>query len=209
MIFDMLETMPYTTNCYLIGDEGTGAAALVDPGGDREKLLEMIERRGLRLEKILLTHGHYDHVREVAALAEAAPELAVYIHLADTGAGKDPRLFPVIPVGLSHCEEGDTLSVGSLEVRVLHTPGHSAGSVTLLAEGYMLCGDTLFAGSCGRFDFEDGDQGTLLASLARLGRLEGEWQVCPGHGPLTTLERERQTNPFLKHALGIRTFSES
>jgi len=204
MILDWIETTPYTTNCYLIGDEETKACALVDPGGSLEKLLDMVERHGLKLEKILLTHGHYDHVREVGALVDAAPApgLAVYLHPADVRED-DKRLYPPLPCGFNWFEDGEHLSVGNIDVRVLHTPGHTAGSVTLLAEDVMLCGDTLFAGSCGRQDLTGGDGEALLASLAKLGRLEGDLKVCPGHGPMTTLERERQTNPYLRQAMGL------
>lgn len=207
MIFDHLETTPYTTNCYLVGDEAEGVCALVDPGGSLDKVLAMVERSGLRLEKILLTHGHYDHVKLVDALADAAadPGVAIYLHRGDVRED-DPRLFPPLAHGFNCWEDGDTVSVGSPEdgvnLHVLHTPGHSPGSVTLLAGDVMLCGDTLFAGSCGRWDLTGGDEAALRSSLARLGRLEGNWKVCPGHGPLSTLDRERQTNPYLRQALG-------
>ena len=113
------------------------------------------------------------------------------------------RLFPPLPCGFNCGEDGALLNVGALSVQVLHTPGHSAGSVTLLAEDVMLCGDTLFAGSCGRWDLTGGDYETLMGSLGRLGRLEGDYKVCPGHGPLSTLERERRTNPHLRQAMGV------
>lgn len=204
MIFDLLETMPYTTNCYLIGDEAEKVCALVDPGGSLEAVRAMVERSGLKLEKIFLTHGHYDHVKEVGALVEAAPSpgLAVYLHRGDVRED-DARLFPPLPCGFNCWEDGDLLNVGALSIRVLHTPGHSAGSVTLLAEDVMLCGDTLFTGSCGRWDLTGGDYETLMGSLGRLGRLEGDYKVCPGHGPLSTLERERRTNPHLRQAMGV------
>lgn len=200
MIFDMLETTPYLTNCYLIGDEQSKTCALVDPGGSRRAVLEMVERSGLRLEKILLTHGHYDHVKEVDALAEIFPHAAIYLHRGDVRED-DARLFPPLAHGFNCWEDGDTVSIGRPEdgvnLHVLHTPGHSPGSVTLLAEGVIFCGDTLFAGSCGRWDLPGGDQATLEASLARLEKLEGDYKVCPGHGPLSTLARERKINPHL------------
>ena len=191
MIFDMLETTPYLTNCYLIGDEQSKTCALVDPGGSRQAVLEMVERSGLRLEKILLTHGHYDHVGQVSALLEVFPNAAVYLHRLDHRED-DKRLYPPPTWGVNHFEDGSHLSVGSIDVQVLHTPGHSAGS-----------GDTLFTGSCGRWDLTGGDYGALQKSLARLGRLEGDCKVCPGHGPASTLERERRTNPCLRQALGL------
>ena len=200
MLFDMLETMPYTTNCYLIGDETAKVCALVDPGGSLEKILEMVQSRGLTLEKILLTHGHYDHVGQVSALLEVFPNAAVYLHRLDHRED-DKRLYPPPTWGFNHFEDGSHLSVGSIDVQVLHTPGHSAGSVTLLAGDVMLCGDTLFTGSCGRWDLTGGDYEALQGSLARLGRLEGDYQVCPGHGRLSSLALERDVNPYMRQAL--------
>lgn len=202
MLFDMLETMPYTTNCYLIGDETAKVCALVDPGGSLEKILEMVQSRGLTLEKILLTHGHYDHVGQVSALLEVFPNAAVYLHRLDHRED-DKRLYPPPTWGFNHFEDGSHLSVGSIDVQVLHTPGHSAGSVTLLAGDVMLCGDTLFAGSCGRWDLPGGSEGAMLPSLRRLAELEGDYRVCPGHGPLSTLDRERRSNPYMRQAAGL------
>ena len=93
--------------------------------------------------------------------------------------------------------------MGGLTLKVLHTPGHSGGSVVILVENVMLCGDTLFAGTCGRCDLPGGGEENMMKSLARLGRLEGDYKVCPGHDALSTLERERQTNPYVKQAMGL------
>ena len=144
MIFDTIPVGQIDTNCYLIGDETEGVCAVVDPGGSPERVLEMVRRSGLKLEKILLTHGHYDHTGAVQALVDAdpAPGPAVYLHPADVRED-DARLYPPPAWGFNHFEDGQHLSVGGIDVRVLHTPGHSAGSVTLLAEDVMLCGDTL------------------------------------------------------------------
>ena len=198
MIFDTIPVGPIGTNCYLIGDEAAGVCAVVDPGAEPEKILDMVRRSGLKLEKVFLTHGHYDHVGAADALAAAGA--AVYIHPADANQG-DARLFPPLSSAFRPFEDNSSLSVGSLTVEVLHTPGHSAGSVTLLTEDVMLCGDTLFTGSCGRWDLTGGDYEALQRSLARLGRLEGDYKVCPGHGPLSTLARERQTNPYMRQAI--------
>ncbi len=202
MLFDTIPVGSLETNCYLIGDETHRVCALIDPGAEPEKIQTMIAKSGLKLEKIFLTHGHYDHIGAVAALAESAPELTVYLHPADANKD-DPRLFPPLSVKCSHYRDGDTLSLGGLTVQVLHTPGHSAGSVTLLTEDLMLCGDTLFAGSCGRADFPDSSPQDELTSLARLARLDGDYKVCPGHGPLSTLEHERQTNTYMRYALRL------
>ncbi len=200
MYFDTIPAGSLETNCYLIGDEAAGVCAVVDPGAEPEKIRAMIAKSGLRLEKILLTHGHYDHVGAAAALATDGA--TIYLHPADANKD-DARLFPPLETDFNLCREGDTLPVGGIGVRVLHTPGHSAGGVTFLAGDVMLCGDTLFAGSCGRADFPDSSPQEELASLARLARLEGDYKVCPGHGPCSTLERERQTNTYLRYALRL------
>ena len=202
MIFDMLETTPYLTNCYLIGDEQSKTCALVDPGGSRQAVLEMVERSGLRLEKILLTHGHYDHTGAAAELAAAFPQATVYIHERDYH-DADPSLFPLRTElsGVKFYGEGNRLPLGGLELQVLHTPGHSEGSVTLRCGDLLFCGDTLFAGSCGRTDFPGGSVPKMLASLRRLGELEGNLQVLPGHMEASTLEEERRHNPYLRQAM--------
>ncbi len=205
MYFDTIEVAPLMTNCYLIGDEQAGVCAVVDPGGSADRVLEMIRRSNLTPEMILLTHGHYDHVRAIPALLAVYPELPVYIHekeLCPAEDLKDRYHMPHKGENQRTYGEGDTLTLGSLAIHVLCTPGHSAGSVTLLVEDVMLCGDTLFAGTCGRWDLPGGSGGELMASLARLGRLEGDYKVCPGHGGASTLERERQTNGYMRQALG-------
>lgn len=205
MYFDTIEVAPLMTNCYLIGDEQAGVCAVVDPGGSPERVLDMIRRSSLTPEMILLTHGHYDHVRAIPALLEVYPDLPVYIHekeLCPAEDLKDRYHMPHKGENQRTYGEGDTLTLGSLNFHVLHTPGHSAGSVTLLVNDVMLCGDTLFAGTCGRWDLPGGSGDELLASLARLGRLEGDYKVCPGHGGASTLEHERQTNGYMRQALG-------
>lgn len=205
MYFDVTEVAPLMTNCYLIGDENAKVCAVVDPGGSPEKVLDMISRSGLTPEMILLTHGHYDHVRAIPALLEVYPDLPVYIHEKELCPAEDLKERYHMPhkgKNQRTYDEGDTLTLGNLTIQILHTPGHSAGSVTLLVEDVMLCGDTLFAGTCGRWDLPGGSGGELMASLARLGRLEGDYKVCPGHGGASTLERERQTNGYMRQALG-------
>lgn len=202
MIFDTIPVGQIDTNCYLIGDETEGVCAVVDPGGSPERVLEMVRRSGLKPEKILLTHGHYDHTGAVQALVDAAPApgFAIYLHPADVRED-DRRLYPSPTWGFNHFEDGQRLSIGSIDVRVLHTPGHSPGSVTLLAGDVMLCGDTLFAGSCGRCDLTGGDEQQMLDSLKRLAGLEGNYKVCPGHGPLSTLDQERSGNSYVRMAV--------
>ena len=200
MLLKMMTVGPVETNCYLVGDERAGVCALVDPGDSAQALLSMAEESGLRLEAIFLTHGHYDHRDAVADILEKHPDLPVYIH-------EKERLRPGLPERYFYggpCQtyaEGDTVQVGSIPFRVLETPGHTAGSVTLVTEGLMLSGDTLFAGTCGRCDLPGGSVADMLASLGRLGALEGDCQVLPGHGPATTLAEERRRNPYVRQAM--------
>ncbi len=205
MIFDTIPVGEIDTNCYLIGDEKEGVCAVVDPGGSPERVLAMIEKSGLRPEKIFLTHGHWDHVGAIPALLKKWPDLPVYAHEKELCPADEPNphyFFPHAGKNQRTYGEGDTVQVGSLELKVLHTPGHSAGSVVLLVEDTMVSGDTLFAGSCGRVDLAGGVEESMMASLVRLGRLEGDYKVCPGHGPMSTLERERRGNPYMRYALG-------
>lgn len=206
MIFDNIPVGQIDTNCYLIGDEKEKVCAVVDPGGSPERVLEMIGKSGLEPEMILLTHGHWDHVGAIPALLEKWPDLPVYAHEKELCPADEPNphyFFPHAGKNQRTYGEGDTLSLGGLTLRVLHTPGHSGGSVVLLVEDVMLSGDTLFAGTCGRYDLSGGDGEQMLQSLKRLGSLTGDCKVCPGHGALTTLERERQTNPYMQQAMRL------
>ena len=204
MIFDTIPVGEIDTNCYLIGDETAKVCAVVDPGGSPERVLAMIEKSGLELKMILLTHGHWDHVGAIPELLAKWPELPVYAHEKELCSANEPNphyFFPNAGKNQRTYGEGDVLELGSLKLNVLHTPGHSGGSVVILVEDVMLSGDTLFAGTCGRSDLPGGDDETIFASLKRLGQLEGDYKVCPGHSALTTLERERQTNPYMKQAM--------
>ena len=199
----MMQMGPIGTNCYILEDEAAHQAAVIDPGGDAPRLLEAL--RGLDVRYILLTHGHYDHTGAAAELAAAFPQAEVYIHEKDY-CDVDPSLFPLRTElsGVKFYGEGDRLTLGGLELQVLHTPGHSEGSVTLRCGDLLFCGDTLFAGSCGRTDFPGGDTAKILSSLRRLGELEGDLQVLPGHMEDSTLSRERQANPYLRQAMSGR-----
>ncbi len=204
MLFDTLPVPPLEANCCLLGDEKSGLAALVDPGGAPEQIQAMLRASGLTLSMILLTHGHYDHVGAVPALRQVYPDVPVYIHekeLRPEGTPTPQYYLPHQGAAQRTYGDGDVLDLGGTAVRVLHTPGHSAGSVVLLAEDVMLSGDTLFAGGCGRWDLPGGDGRAILSSLARLGALEGDFRICPGHGPMTTLHYERQYNPYLIRAM--------
>ena len=198
----VLQVGPIGTNCYLLEDEKAHVAAVIDPGDEAGRILQVIQDDGVDVKYILLTHGHYDHTTAVPELHQALPQAEIYIHKADAN-GAGSRLFPLagqIP-DLKFYDEGDALTLGELTIQVLHTPGHSKGSVTLKVGDVLFCGDTLFAGSCGRTDLAGGSYDEIMASLKKLGELPGDYHVCPGHDVTSTLERERRSNPFLREAM--------
>ena len=184
----------YQTNCYLLfeGDK----AVVIDPGYEADTILRALETLGMSLEAILLTHGHFDHVGAVKELVSET-DCAVYIHPAEL------NLPPMITAGQLYYThtytEGDTISpVSGMELKVLHTPGHTPGSVCLIWKDQMFSGDTLFQGSCGRVDLPGGDPRVMMESLRRLASLEAEYHVHPGHGSSTTLSAEKRYNPYLR-----------
>ena len=198
----VLQVGPIGTNCYILEDEKARAAAIIDPGDEAGRILQVIEDDGVDVKYILLTHGHYDHTTAVPQLHKALPQAEIYIHRADAN-GAGSQLFPLagqIP-DLKFYDEGDNLALGDMTIQVLHTPGHSKGSVTLKVGDVLFCGDTLFAGSCGRTDLAGGSYAEIMASLKKLGQLPGDYHVCPGHDVTSTLERERRSNPFLREAM--------
>lgn len=196
-----LQVGPIGTNCYLLCDTGAGVCAVIDPGAEASRVAAAVQESGCTPCAILLTHGHYDHTGGVAGLEAAFPGTPVYLHRADAE-GVNPTMFPPLPREvLRFYDEGDTVAVGGLTVEVLHTPGHSKGSVVLKTGDILFTGDTLFRGSCGRTDLPGGSYQEIMTSLARLGRLAGDYRVCPGHEGLSTLDAERRSNYYLMEAL--------
>ncbi len=202
---------PLSTNCYLLACPRTGSAAVVDPGttsrAELGPILSEARRLGLRIELVLNTHGHPDHVAGDGPLRDLTGA-KVLIHGQDAGLLREPPwrwlwpgLRPLEPDGL--LEDGDVVRLGELELAVIHTPGHTRGSVCfyLEREGILLSGDTLFAGSIGRTDLPESSHEDMMASLVKLMELPDEVQVYPGHGPPTTIGLERRRNPFIKMAL--------
>ena len=188
------------TNCYILLDEETMEAAIIDPADEAGTLRDTIENLGATLRYILLTHGHRDHTLAAPKLHEMFPDAAVYIHPADKGQVGIYRypMEDLIGDDLKFYDDGDTLPLGSLTIEVITTPGHTGGSVCLRVDSALFTGDTLFAGSMGRIDLPGAQPDKMMSSLARLAKLEGDYDVYPGHMEPTTMARERQYNLYIK-----------
>ena len=188
----------YGTNCYIVWDENTKNAAVIDPGDEAPSVLQTLQKEGLHLQMILLTHAHFDHIGAVDAI-QAATGCKVYLHKADLTLPPEMTGTTLHPTDFY--DEGDTVTLDSIVFRVLHTPGHTPGSVCLIADDVMFSGDTLFAGSCGRTDFPGSSWMQMESSLRKLHDLPGDYTVLPGHMGSSTLEWERKTNFFMMQAL--------
>jgi hydroxyacylglutathione hydrolase len=195
---------PLQANCYLVWDDDQRACA-VDPGGEPDRLADVVSRKGLNLEAILVTHGHFDHAEGVAGLSHATGA-AVYCSesvaaVLGGAEGCSATGLPVPALGGSEAtvaSDGSTITAGNLSIKVIATPGHTPGDVTYAIEGSLFCGDLLFHGSVGRTDFPGGDFGELLASIGRLVRdYPADTRVYPGHMDATSLGQELKHNPFL------------
>jgi glyoxylase-like metal-dependent hydrolase (beta-lactamase superfamily II) len=208
----MFTVGPVQENCFVARREGADRALIVDPGDEADRILTAVDELGVGVDAILLTHTHFDHVGAVAPVAKATgapvycPELETFV-LADIN-----RFVPFAGFGPFEDYDadetvagGERLQLAGMDIEVLHTPGHSPGHVTyaIEEEGALFSGDVLFQGSVGRVDLPGGDWDTLLASLGTLvDRFDEETTVYPGHMGITTLGRERATNPFLRELAG-------
>ena len=180
---------PLETNCYLVSDERSGLCAVIDPATRSAKILETVQAQGWRVGCILLTHAHFDHTGALKSLHAALPDVPVYVHAQDTD--NNTNMSNGNLVYTNTYADGDVVSCGELAFRVLHTPGHTPGSVCLQCENALFTGDTLFAHGYGRTDLPGGDFSALRRSLRRLLHLEGDFRVFPGHSESTTLNHER------------------
>jgi glyoxylase-like metal-dependent hydrolase (beta-lactamase superfamily II) len=201
----------FQSNCIVVWDPATMAGVVFDPGGEPGRILHAIETLGVTVKGIFLTHGHVDHVAGAARLKEATGA-AVHLHADDLpiarAIGSQCLMFGIpieaAPEPDHQLKEGDTFTIDALVLTVLHTPGHSPGSVAFQFtkdEPLLVSGDLLFAGSIGRMDLPGGDEGQMRASLARISTLPDSLTVLPGHGPGTTIGREKRTNPYLSGGL--------
>ncbi|MFH1151269.1 MAG: MBL fold metallo-hydrolase [Actinomycetota bacterium] len=212
LIVKTLEVGMLGTSCYLVMDGSPGPGFIIDPGAEARVIVETAGSSGMACHGILCTHGHMDHVGAAAKVAQAL-EAPVYISGLDSGAltghghgiaGRLTSLAVSKPGGVETVQDGDTLDFGSRSVTVLDTPGHTPGSVSFLCEDNIFCGDLVFLGGVGRTDLRGGSFADLLDSVIRhVFTLPDEAVIYPGHGPATTVGRERSSNPFLRE-LGAR-----
>ncbi|KGG81508.1 beta-lactamase [Caloranaerobacter azorensis H53214] len=205
MILERLPVGVYSANCYIIGCEKTGEAAVVDPGGDVDVILEKIEEFGLKVKYIILTHGHGDHIGGIIELKEKT-NAKVLIHADDEYMLKDSDLNLSSKMSIKNIEinpddvlkDGDIIEIGKYKAYIIHTPGHTKGSICIKLENNILTGDTLFAGSIGRTDLPGGSHDSIIKSIKeRLLIYDDDVKIFPGHGPATTIGIEKITNPFI------------
>ena len=207
MNIEVLHVGPLGTNCYVVWDDND-VCAVVDCGGQAEKVAEFIEEKHLKPSHMLLTHGHGDHIGGVEGFLNMYPHVQVVMAEEDVEMITDRQKSMADPCGCEQSEftpdiivdEGDVVTVGDMQFHVLKTPGHTDGGVTYIMGKMMFTGDTLFAGSMGRTDLYGGNNDKMAASLKRLGEIDGYYVVLPGHGTASNLEDERRANPFIRKA---------
>lgn len=196
-----LVTGVYGSNCYIVMDENSKEAVVVDPGGDVEDIAGAINTMGARVKYILLTHGHLDHTTGVAQLKAITKATVCISKLDDDLITKGEYLFgPLIKGGADKLiKQGDVISIANLDFTCIDTPGHTPGGICFLVENCVFTGDTLFAGSIGRTDFSGGDFGSIIISIkSKLLSLPGDTIVYPGHEQSSTINNEKLNNPFLQ-----------
>lgn len=195
---------PLQTNCYIVYGKDK-RAAVIDPGFCADVIESKIDELGLTIDKILLTHAHFDHIMAVEDLRKNGAEL--YIHKEDLKMLNDPNLNHMLMAAGREIEfkkvehilnDGDVIDIGGEELRVLHTPGHTQGSVCYISDEWIASGDTLFKETVGRTDLYGGDFNTIIESVKKLKALDKDYAVYPGHGEKTTLNYEKNNNIYMK-----------
>ncbi|MBI2795134.1 MAG: MBL fold metallo-hydrolase [Gemmatimonadetes bacterium] len=210
MFVECLTVGPLAENCWLVADEGSREAVLVDPGDEPERLLAALDAHRFTLRAIWLTHAHFDHVGAVAEVVRQRP-VPVYLHPADApmlafaaqSAARWQMAIEQPPPADRTLADGDVLHLGALRFDVLFTPGHSPGHVSIVGEGHCFSGDCLFVGSIGRTDLPLSNPAHMQAALERLAALPPSTIVHPGHGPATSIGEEMLVNPFMSGAARV------
>ncbi len=205
MIIKDLVVGPLMANCFIFGCKKTREAVVIDPGGDADKILLSLADSELEVKYIINTHGHFDHVCGNGKMKDATGA-DILIHPLDAPMlgmlSSNAAVFGISVENSPPCdqtiEEGETVSFGNISLKVVHTPGHTPGGISLYTDGIVFVGDTLFAGSIGRTDFPGGDFDTLISSIkTKLFDMEDDMRVLSGHGPETSIGREKRFNPFV------------
>jgi hydroxyacylglutathione hydrolase len=204
MFLDVFSDNPFQTNCWAVSADGSDEAVVVDPGFEPEAIRLMVARAGKRLAAVLATHGHGDHIGGVPGVC--GDDVPLYIHEADELALSDQRAwgagYPVEasfrPAQVRTVRDGDALEFAGFRIEVLHTPGHTPGHVCFATDGFLFSGDLVFRDAIGRSDFPNSNPDQMEASLRRFLGLPDHLSVYPGHGPETTVGRERRSNEWLR-----------
>lgn len=195
MIFEQIPVGHMQNFSYIIADEETKEAAVVDPGWEIEKILIIAKKHGLNVKHILITHSHYDHMQQVLDIFNMTNAM-VYVHENDSEEIKNKGIEKIKTI-----DEGDEISIGKIKIKVLHTPGHTPGSVCYLADKKLITGDTLFVENIGRTDLPGGNARIMSQSLKRLKKLDEKIEVYPGHdyGSMkhSTIGHEKRNNPHM------------
>jgi hydroxyacylglutathione hydrolase len=207
MILKMLVVGPFASNCYIVGSESTKNGLIIDPGAEAKQILKTVNELGLTISLIVITHAHIDHVGALAPVKEATgAKFAIHEAEAGAGLGMFSRMLSSMTGGSFSqppkpdrlLKDGDSIEVGDLKFKVLHTPGHSPGGISLYGHGILFSGDTLFNYGIGRTDFPGCSYEQIMDSIKnKLMKLPDETVVYPGHGPSTTIGEEKRGNPFL------------
>ena len=201
MLIKTLVVGQIETNCYVVTDEATLDCVVIDPGDESNTIMNYLEENKLKCRAVFLTHAHFDHVSAANAVLEetGAPLYICEKELPVVKSGASGRFR--LPEDVRYYKDGDEIEISGLKFKVLETPGHTPGGVSLVCGDALFSGDTLFRGSCGRTDFPGGDYRAMLRSLGRLGKLEGNYQVYPGHEQPTNLDFERRFNPYMQQGM--------
>jgi hydroxyacylglutathione hydrolase len=205
LVVETIVVGPLETNCYLVFDPKTHEGSVIDPGDDPEIILRRIKSLGLQIRNQILTHGHYDHIGALEQITQAT-DAEIFIHSFDAYLLKNPiangsllfgRNFNT-PQADKQLNDGDVIPVGNQKMKVIHTPGHTRGSICLAGPGFILSGDTLFRNAVGRTDLPGSEPEKLIPSIVKcLMTFPDETSVYPGHGDATTIGHERKRNPYL------------
>ena len=200
----LIKTLPVgqlETNCYIVTNEDTLESVVIDPGDESNTILDYMESNSMKCKAILMTHGHFDHIGALCAVAEdtGAP---CYMNEKDTMINNGIlRRGVELPENLTSYDDGDVIEAAGMRFEIIATPGHTPGGVCIKVNDVLFTGDTLFKGSCGRVDLPGGDPQEEMRSLKKLCLLEGDFEVYPGHMDSSTLQRERSFNYYCREAM--------